>query len=348
MTRGRNQIVLRHVRTLFDVGTVGGLTDGELLDRFEAGPGEVAELAFAVLVERHGPMVLRACRRILRDDHDAQDAFQATFLVLARNGGSVRRRDTLGPWLHGVACRVASCARTAAARRRRHEEVAGRQVRLSSEGIQDDDHGAAIHEEIDRLPDRYRRPIVLCCLEGLTREQAALRLGWRVGTVQSRLARGRERLRERLLRRGLAPVVGTVAASLAAEAAGSVPTPLIEATVVLVKVSAAGSAVAGVVPVAVASLFSGVLKAMFLQKLKAVLASAAVATIGVGIVWAQVPDARNRTTSARAESPSDDRFEQLERKIDRLIQVIEVQSDRTSRVSPRVADAQVAAAEEKL
>jgi RNA polymerase sigma factor (sigma-70 family) len=348
MGRGRNQIVLRHVRTLFDVGTVGGLTDGELLDRFEAGPGEVAELAFAVLVERHGPMVLRACRRILRDDHDAQDAFQATFLVLARKGGTVRRRDTLGPWLHGVACRVAACARTAAARRRRLEVAAGKRTDVESRDRPDNETGAAIHEEIDCLPDRYRTPIVLCCLEGLTREQAALRLGWRVGTVQSRLARGRERLRERLLRRGLAPAVGTVAASLAAEAAGSVPTPLIEATVILVKTSAAGSAVAGVVPVAVASLFSGVLRAMFLQKMKAVVASAAVATIGVGIVWAQDPGPRGRMPSARAESRSEDRFEQLERKIDRLIQAIEVQTDRAGRISPRVADAQIAAAEEKL
>src|SRR5437763_10912576 len=107
MARGQYEIVCRNVRTLFDVGTVGGLTDGELLDRFGAGPGEVAELAFAVLVERHGPMVLRACRRALRDEHAAEDAFQATFLVLARKAGSVRRRDTLGPWLHGVACRVA-------------------------------------------------------------------------------------------------------------------------------------------------------------------------------------------------------------------------------------------------
>ena len=203
MGRGRNQIVLRHVRTLFDVGAIGGLTDGELLDRFEAGAGEVAELAFAVLVERHGPMVLRACRRILRDGHDAQDAYQATFLVLARRGASVRRRDTLGPWLHGVACRVASCARMATARRRRLEAAAGSRVSAEPRGVADSDRGAAIHEEIDRLPDRYRSPIVLCCLEGLTREQAALRLGWRVGTVQSRLgAADAERLQERLLRRG--------------------------------------------------------------------------------------------------------------------------------------------------
>ena len=109
---------------LFNVGTAGGLTDGQLLERFTAQGGEAAELAFATLVERHGPMVLRVCRSVLRDPEEAHDAFQATFLVLVRRAGSLWVRDSLGPWLHQVAYRVASCARSAAARRRRHERRA--------------------------------------------------------------------------------------------------------------------------------------------------------------------------------------------------------------------------------
>ena len=278
MARGRYETVLRNVRTLFEVGTVGGLTDGELLDRFEAGPGEVAELAFAVLVERHGPMVLRACRRILHDEHAAQDAFQATFLVLVRKGATARRRDTLGPWLHGVACRVAACSRSAAARRHRHEQNAATRPDRPAPESPRDDSGGAIHEEIDRLPERYRWPIVLRCLEGQTREQAALRLGWRVGTVQSRLARGRERLRERLIRRGLAPAVGTVAAALAVEAEAAmtaVPGGLVEATIRCGMGFAAWHTAAGAVPAGVASLISGVFQAMLIQKLKAAAGTAA-------------------------------------------------------------------------
>src|SRR5262245_61038256 len=121
MGKGPHDAASRYVRMLFHVGAVGGLTDGQLLERFTAQRGEAAEQAFAALVERHGPMVLRVCRSVLRDPHEAHDAFQATFLVLVRRSGSLWVRDSLGPWLHQVAYRVASCARSAAARRRRHE-----------------------------------------------------------------------------------------------------------------------------------------------------------------------------------------------------------------------------------
>ena len=341
MARGRYETVYGNVRTLFEVGTVGGLTDGELLDRFGSSPREVAELAFAVLVERHGPMVLRACRRILRDEHEAHDAFQATFLVLARKGGTVRRRDTLGPWLHGVACRVAACARSSAARRRRIEEKAADLAETSAPDPPGDDIGAAIHEEIARLPECYRSPVVLCCLEGLTREQAALRLGGRVGTVQSRLARGRERLRDRLVRRGIAPAAAG-AAALAAEAEAAmmgVPARWVEATVRSGMGYAAGHAAAGAVPAGVASLLSGVLKVMFLQKLKAVAgASAAVALVGVGVTWGQESPERQAGRSAsrdRVAAPSEERLDHLERKIDHLIEALEGSATRAERVDPR-------------
>src|SRR6516164_9484877 len=118
---GKDGVVLRQLRTLFNVGTVRELTDGQLLERFATDRGEAAELAFAVLVERHGPMVLRVCRGVLADPHDTQDAFQATFLVLAKKARALWVRDSIGPWLHQVAYRAASGARSAEARRRRLE-----------------------------------------------------------------------------------------------------------------------------------------------------------------------------------------------------------------------------------
>ncbi len=124
MAIGNNGAVVRQLRTLFNVGTIRELTDGQLLERFATGDGEAAELAFAALVERHGPMVLRVCRAVLIDPHDTQDAFQATFLVLVKKARGLWVRDSLGPWLHQVAYRTASCARLASARRHRHERCA--------------------------------------------------------------------------------------------------------------------------------------------------------------------------------------------------------------------------------
>ena len=198
-----------HLRTLFEVGTSTGLTDGQLLERFATRRDEGSELAFAALVERHGPMVLRACRGILRDDHEAMDAFQATFFVLARKGGSLWVRDSLGPWLHRVACHAAGRAKSTAARRRATEKKAVEMAEPRNVGEDREELASVIHEEVDRLPERYRSAIVLCDLEGRTCEEAARHLGCPVGTVGSRLARGRQRLRDRLSRRGL--VSGTVA-----------------------------------------------------------------------------------------------------------------------------------------
>src|SRR4051794_16599832 len=154
MAKKRHGTALRHIRTLLDVGTIGGLTDGQLLERYAGRGGEAAELAFSALIERHGPMVMRVCRSLLRDEHQAQDAFQATFLVLVRRADALWVRDSLGPWLHQVACRVAYCARSAAARRRRHERrVAELSPRPGREGARDD-LGTVLHEEIGRLPEK--------------------------------------------------------------------------------------------------------------------------------------------------------------------------------------------------
>src|SRR3954447_25546248 len=155
--------VSRQVRTLFNLRAVRELTDGQLLERFSAGPGEAAELAFAALVERHGAMVMRVCRALLADPHDAQDAFQATFLVLVKKARALWVRDSLGPWLHQVALRTASCARTAAIRRRRLERHAAEvaEVRAPHEDAGLSELECRLHEEINRLPERYRIPIVL-------------------------------------------------------------------------------------------------------------------------------------------------------------------------------------------
>jgi RNA polymerase sigma factor (sigma-70 family) len=200
---GKDGGALRRLRALYNVGAARELSDGQLLERFASGPGEVSELAFAALVERHGAMVLRVCRGVLSDPHEAQDAFQATFLVLVVKARGLWVRESLGPWLHQVAYRTASCARRSAALRRRHERRAAGAEKARAESV--DELGRALHEEVERLPTRYRLPVVLCDLEGRTHEQAARHLGWPVGTIKSRLSRGRDRLRDRLRRRGLAP-----------------------------------------------------------------------------------------------------------------------------------------------
>ena len=174
LTKNRQGAVLQTVQTLFDLGTVGGLSDGELLGLFAGGHDERAELAFTTLVERHGPMVLRVCRSILRDEHDAQDAFQATFLILVRRAPLIRKRESVGSWLHGVALRVSVCARTALARRRRHEQCAGGYApTCSGDELESREIAAVLHEELGRLPERYRAAVVLCYLEGLSCEAVA-------------------------------------------------------------------------------------------------------------------------------------------------------------------------------
>ena len=246
--RHRRGGVLQDVRTLFDSGTTVGLTDGELLGRFADRPdgNDAAGPAFAALVERHGPMVLRVCRSILRDEHDAQDAFQATFLVLVRRAVAMRRQESVGSWLHGVALRVSARARVEMARRRRHErrsvEARGPADRTDAGGISPEAVGI-LHEELGRLPEPYRAAVVLCYLEGHTCEAAASRLGWPVGTVKSRLARGRERLRRRLIRRGLAP---ETASDQPTAPAVVIPVAMVQTTAEAMRQFAAGKPAAAI------------------------------------------------------------------------------------------------------
>ncbi len=296
MIKTRYGDTCRHIHTLFNVGTVGGLTDGQLLDRFTTGTGEAAELAFAALVERHGPMVLRVCQSVVRQPHDAQDAFQATFLVLVRKASSIRNRDSLASWLHGVACRIAASARVATARRQRHERRAAEQAMTSVEAEDRDDLASVLHKELDRLPEKYRAPIVLCYLESLTHEQAAQKLRWPVGTVRSRLARGREQLRGRLTRRGLALSVGLLEGALAAETAtAAFPVVLASITTEAAVQYASGRFLtAGITSASVTFLLEGAINAMFVTKLKfAALAFGLIAT-GAVVVAQQATNGRER------------------------------------------------------
>jgi RNA polymerase sigma factor (sigma-70 family) len=181
-------------------------TDSQLLERFA---GQQDEAAFAALVRRHGPMVLAVCRRILRDAHDADDAFQATFLVLVRKASVIARPELLGNWLYGVAHRVAVKARAKAARRSEHERRAPALASADPTAeVTKHELRAVLDAELRQLPEKYRAPLVLCYLEGKTNAQAARLLGWPTGSISGRLARARELLRERLLSRDLAAVYG--------------------------------------------------------------------------------------------------------------------------------------------
>jgi RNA polymerase sigma factor (sigma-70 family) len=177
-------------------------SDGQLLRQFAL---QRDEAAFAALLRRHGPLVFRVCRQALRDTHDSEDVFQATFLVLARTAASIRKPEALAAWLHRVAVNLARTVRSNAARRRRCETHKAALSGLTSPAAEpSNDWQPLLHEEINRLPEKYRLPVVLCCLESHSHEAAARRLGWPVGTVKGRLARARDLLRSRLLRRGLA------------------------------------------------------------------------------------------------------------------------------------------------
>ncbi len=276
-----NSSVLRSVRAIFTDGVAAELSDQELLARCtsRAGWDASSERAFATIVARHGPMVLRVCRAAIGDEHDAQDAFQAVFLVLMHKARSLWVRDSLGPWLHAVALRVSAHARAKVARRRIHERryAAAASPCVADHTLLGDDSIATLHEELSRLPEGCRKALVLCDLEGLTHEEAAGRLGWPVGTVKSRQARGRDRLRARLVRRGIAPLSGGVAAMLATgQGRAAVPQSLVASTANMAAFVAKGSAGAGIGRTATVLLARGALRAMFVTRMRVAAAAALV------------------------------------------------------------------------
>ena len=256
------------------------------------------EAAFAALVDRHGAMVLRVCRQVLFDEHDAQDASQATFLVFSRRANSIRGRESVASWLYGVALRVAAKARVAAARRRAHERRAGE---AASGRVIETDLGIEperarwkwLHDELERLPESFRSPLILCYLEGLTQEQAAAQLRCPIGTVQSRLARGREKLKARLARRDVDLSAVLPGLGFAVHQLATAPEAWIEATVRL----AARSAGAGSTPrrakQAAIILAEQVLRTTALAKLKLVVGMVLVsALLAASVIFSTVREGR--------------------------------------------------------
>jgi RNA polymerase sigma factor (sigma-70 family) len=247
------------------------LTDADLLERFR---GQRDPAAFEALVSRHGPMVLGVCRRMLRDPAAAEDAFQATFLVLVRQAERIRKLGSVGSWLHGVALRTAHHALGMARRRRRHETEAARRRSEAFEAKPETpamELGPWLDDELRRLPERLRRPLVLCYLQGLTKTQAARTLGLPEGTISSRLTRGRAKLRQRLIRRGL-PAAVILAAMSQPPASATVPMALSKATLDLSLAAVTGESLAAgsLLSGSITSLEGQVMHAMALAKMKLV------------------------------------------------------------------------------
>ncbi len=297
--------ILPYLRRVF-AGGDSSFSDPHLLESFvvrrDGG-------AFAALLRRHGPMVLAVCRRLLHDDGDVEDAFQATFFVLVRKAGSLRQPARLANWLYGVAYRTALKARGRTHRQRQREQpivdvpVEGGVAQLVWRELR-----PILDEELHRLPEKYRAPVVLCCLEGLSKREAARRLNWPEGTLSTRLHLARHLLRQRLVRRGLTLSAGVVAAGLSQAAApAAVPSVLTAATLRIAVVLATGSEGA-VIPPRTAALMEGVLQAMSLIKWKVAavtLLAVSLLVVGVGSVAMHAPAAPPQAAeeSQRAEAP---------------------------------------------
>ncbi len=340
---------VRDLQTLFEVGPLGGLSDGQLLDRFVA---RREGAVFEAITHRHGPMVWGVCRRVLRDHHDAEDAFQATFLVFARKASSVMTREKLGNWLYGVAYQTAMKARATRAKRRvRESQVSDMPEPMVVPHDLRDALAESLDRELSRLPEKYRIPIVLCDLEGRTHKEAASQLGWPIGTVSGRLSRAKSMLAKRLARRGISLSVGTLAMLLAQDtASASVPTRLIGSTAQAASLIAAGQAATGVVSAEAVTLTVEVLKAMLISKLKIVvmvlLGCFVLAAGGTGLAYrAQATEPKGQEEVLRRpinEQKGEDRpswKEDLQRLIDERIfqkllqQLIDLKSEDIQRLT---------------
>jgi RNA polymerase sigma factor (sigma-70 family) len=307
MASQHESAILKSIQTLFKTGTTAGLSDGQLLERIGSGPAAMTEVAFEALLRKHGGMVWNVCRHVLRDVNDAEDAFQASFLVLLRKAGSIRKRNALGPWLYGVAYRIAVRAKKRAARRRLHENQGAARLAVAASPDSSLEELALLHEEVTRLPEKYRMPVILCYLEGRTNDDVARQLGWPVGTVSGRLARAKSLLRARLTQRGLAPSAALFGVTLKGELARAmVPERLIEKTVSAflgnpMQGPVAGAAVAN----SVKSLAHGTLHTLSLTQSKwiaaSLLASVTVAT-GAAMEWQDVKALRAETGHLQVQS----------------------------------------------
>jgi RNA polymerase sigma factor (sigma-70 family) len=298
MQDGGIRAALRHLRTLAAVRAAATVSDGELIGRFAERHDEAA---FTTLVERHGPMVLGVCRRVLGDAHDAEDACQATFLVLVRKAASVRRRGSAASWLYGVAART---ARKLRASRTRQDRRDGCRAEAVPDTVADDlswgEARAVLDEELLRLPEKYRAPLVLCYLEGLTRDEAARRLGLSLTRLRGRLDYGRGLLRARLTRRGLTLPAALLAGLLVREASASVPALRVVSTVKAAALTAAGRALpTGLVPARVLTLTEGTVRTMSLTNLKTTFATLLLA-VGLGVGASAVLQAEPGAPAAEA------------------------------------------------
>jgi RNA polymerase sigma factor (sigma-70 family) len=282
MTIGPLPTVVRELRRAAVLQQAAVRSDTELLEWFVAS-GE--EAAFEALVRRHGPMVLGLCKRILKHTQDAEDAFQATFVVLMRRASSIVKREMLASWLYGVAYRIALRARSVSARRRGQEREYLEEMCVKPQPEEPDrDLAALLDQEVNRLPAKYRTPLVLCELQGRSRKDAAAELGLNEGTLSSRLARARDLIRKRLVRRGITVSAGGLAAVLSpAVATAEVPTTLLSATV-KVALSGTGVAAGGLVSAKVAWLAHKAIEGLFLARLKVGL----VLVLGFGMLSAAV------------------------------------------------------------
>jgi RNA polymerase sigma factor (sigma-70 family) len=308
--------LLRFIRTIGPSVADSDVTDGQLLARFVR---QREEAAFTALFRRHGPMVWSVCHRVLADNHAAEDAFQATFLVFLRKASSIDRPELMANYLYGIAYRTAAKAKTLRARQRVREEPQSIAPLFADNHDDSDwrDLRPVLDEEMQGLPENYRAPLVLCYLEGKTYAEAARLLGWAEGTVSGRLARARNLLRARLIRRGLALSAGSLAVLLAREAAArTIPFIVEQATAraVWLSVTASPAALATVSPQA-AALSKGVLHAMFLSQVK--IAAVVVLTVsligtGAGIVTHCVRAADRRGAQGETLTTSLARADQLD------------------------------------
>jgi RNA polymerase sigma factor (sigma-70 family) len=294
--------VLRHIRRLSVSETARELTDRELLQRFLAGRDEAA---FAALVQRHAALVWGVCRHVLHHEQDAEDAWQATFLVLARSAATVRKTDALASFLHGVAYRTALMARRSAATRRTYERQEKNMPRRAPHSeITWRELQTVLGEEIQRLPPKYRAPFVLCCLEEKSKSEAARELDWKEGTVSSRLAKAREMIQERLTRRGV-----TLAALLASISLASVqaapPAALFGPTIRAALLHATHPTAEPGVSASVAALVKGVSQTMILSKFKIAAVLLLVAGVAAG-GWlvGSAPARQAETPPAAAPQPA--------------------------------------------
>jgi RNA polymerase sigma factor (sigma-70 family) len=298
MNTGPTTTFLQHLRRATAAAEGGQLTDRELLRRFTR---QRDQDAFAALVGRHGPMVLGVCRRVLGNSADAEDAFQAAFLVLARRAASVRWQESAANWLYGVARRLACRARADAARRRDLEKQA--HAKAPPDPLADvslREAQALLDEELGRLPERYRAPLVLCCLQGLARDEAARRLGWAAGLLKSRLEQARELLRSRLARRGLA-LSAALWTALLAEPASAVPAALAD---IAVQAAALAGTAAGPASARAVALAEGVLQSRPLRWLTLLALGAALGVFGLGALFLSQPDpGQAPPAAARADPP---------------------------------------------